>query len=251
MAKQKSPVVKLQGTIDGLTFYRTQDGYLAREKGGVDPERLRSDPAFNNTRKAMAEFASAGQSASTFRKAWVNELSIASDGRITGRSVKAFMQVLKSDSINRRGLRKAALGDLTLLNGFEFNIAAPLITCLKADPTIAFNRATGVGAVNIPALVPTKLIAVPEMATHYKLFVAAATIDLGTGDVFTARAASAELPWNDIETAALSLPLALPAASAAPVFIALGIEYTGQVNGFSDPVSKNANAFKLILVDNP
>ena len=34
MAKQKG-IIKLKGTIGDITFYKTQDGYLAREKGGI------------------------------------------------------------------------------------------------------------------------------------------------------------------------------------------------------------------------
>lgn len=125
MAKQKSPVFKFEGSVDDISFYRTVDGFLAKEKRAIDPERLKSGPAFENTRKEMTEYANAGQAAKKFRDAWVNELSIASDARITGRSVRAFMKVLKSDTVNRRGLRKVALSDPTLLTGFEFNLAAP------------------------------------------------------------------------------------------------------------------------------
>lgn len=251
MAKQKSPVVKLKGSIDDMSFYRTQDGFLAREKRSIDPERLKSDPAFANTRNAMAEFADAGAASKLLRQAYVNELSIASDGRVIGRSVRAMMRVLKSDAVNRRGARTVAIGDPTMLKGFEFNIAAPLDACLKAASTIVLNRATGQAAIVVPALVPTQLIAVPDMATHYRLFAAAASIDFGTGDSFITRTKSAELPWTTVEAAEVTLQLTLPAATTAPIFLALGIEYSAQTNGFSDPVAKNANAFKLIYVDKP
>ncbi len=32
MAQQKS-ILKLRGTIGGISFYKSKDGYLAREKG--------------------------------------------------------------------------------------------------------------------------------------------------------------------------------------------------------------------------
>ena len=46
MARQKG-IIKLKGTIGDITFYKTQDGHLAREKGGVDANRIANDPAFN------------------------------------------------------------------------------------------------------------------------------------------------------------------------------------------------------------
>ena len=45
MAKQKG-IVKLSGTIGDVSFYKSQDGFLAREKGGIDKERIKNDPAF-------------------------------------------------------------------------------------------------------------------------------------------------------------------------------------------------------------
>ena len=45
MARQKG-IIKLKGTIGDITFYKTQDGHLAREKGGIDASRIASDPAF-------------------------------------------------------------------------------------------------------------------------------------------------------------------------------------------------------------
>ena len=44
MARQKG-IIKLRGTIGDITFYKTQDGHLAREKGGVDASRIKNDPA--------------------------------------------------------------------------------------------------------------------------------------------------------------------------------------------------------------
>jgi hypothetical protein len=251
MAKQKSPLIKLKGSIDDLTFYRTQDGHLAKEKRGIEADRLRSDPAFHNTRMAMAEFGSAGQSARLFRQAWIDELAIASDSRVIGRSVKVMMKVLKSDTVNRKGSRKAALGDFSFLERFEFNIAAPLAACLRKDPSIGFNRVTGDAVINIPALVPVNFIAKPDMATHYRFFAVASAIDFGTGDVTTIRGSSVEIPWNASEAPAEAMRLTLPANSTATVLVALGIQYTAQTNGFTDAVAKNANAFKLMLVSQP
>lgn len=49
MAKQKS-IIKLEGTIGGITFLKTSDGYLAKEKSEVSKSRISSDPAFARTR---------------------------------------------------------------------------------------------------------------------------------------------------------------------------------------------------------
>lgn len=47
MAKQKG-IIKLTGKIGDLSFYKSKDGYLAREKGGVDGERIKNNPELPN-----------------------------------------------------------------------------------------------------------------------------------------------------------------------------------------------------------
>jgi hypothetical protein len=48
MAKQ-SGIIQLEGTIDNITFHKSQDGYIAKKKGGVSGSRIATDPAFQRT----------------------------------------------------------------------------------------------------------------------------------------------------------------------------------------------------------
>ena len=54
-------VVQLTGGVGNLSFYKTQDGYMARKKTGVSAKRIKSDPAFARTRENIAEFTRLGQ----------------------------------------------------------------------------------------------------------------------------------------------------------------------------------------------
>ena len=60
MARQNG-IIKLKGTIGDISFYKTGDGHLAREKGGIDASRIANDPAFQRTRENGAEFGTAGK----------------------------------------------------------------------------------------------------------------------------------------------------------------------------------------------
>src|SRR5690554_5324320 len=104
MAKQKG-ILKLKGTIGDYTFYKTKDGYLAREKGGIDKDRIMNDPAFKRTRENGMEFGTAGKGGQLIRKAERVLLRQASDHRLTSRLVQVLMQVIKSDPLNDRGKR--------------------------------------------------------------------------------------------------------------------------------------------------
>ena len=66
MARQTG-LVKFNGTLGGLTFYKSQDGYLVKEKGGVSGERIKTDPRFARTRENGDEFKIAAQSGKLLR----------------------------------------------------------------------------------------------------------------------------------------------------------------------------------------
>ena len=82
MAKQKG-ILKIEGTIGGMTFYKSQDGHLVREKGGVSGERIANDPAFVRTRENGEEFGAAGTAGKLMRDTLRSLMMNAADGRVT------------------------------------------------------------------------------------------------------------------------------------------------------------------------
>jgi len=90
MAKQTG-LIKLKGKIGDLSFYKTKDGHLAREKGGVDAERIARDPAFIRTRENGAEFGSSASAGKLMRDALRPLIMRAADGRVTSRLTKVMM----------------------------------------------------------------------------------------------------------------------------------------------------------------
>ena len=135
MAKQKG-IIKLQGTIGDITFVKTKDGYLAKEKTSVNGNRIATDAAFLRTRENNAEFGRAGKAGKVLRRAIQLLLQQAKDSRVTSRLTKEMMKVLKADSTSTRGLRNVVDGEAELLEGFEFNLnakstSAPALTILK------------------------------------------------------------------------------------------------------------------------
>ena len=84
MARQKG-IMKLEGTIGDVSFYKTSDGYLAREKGGVDADRIKNDPAFARTRENITEFGKAGRAGRVLRTAFRLLLQNAADKKVTSR----------------------------------------------------------------------------------------------------------------------------------------------------------------------
>jgi hypothetical protein len=169
MARQKG-VIKLQGQMGGVSFYKSQqDGFLAREKGGVDASRIQNDPNFVRTRENGAEFGRAGAAGKLLRTALRALLINIADSRMTSRLTRELVKVIQADATNTRGLRNVIDGEAELLKGFEFNLDGKLGSTFFAPFTPAIDRAAGNLTVDIPAYIPGNMIGAPQGATHFKL----------------------------------------------------------------------------------
>jgi len=118
MARQKG-ILKIEGTIGGMTFYKSKDGHLIREKGGVSADKIANDPAFQRTRENGREFGNAGTSGKVLRDTIRNLMMTASDGRVTSRLTKVMMGIIKEDTTSLRGDRNVGVG-----------ITSPLWNCV-------------------------------------------------------------------------------------------------------------------------
>lgn len=251
MAKQINRHIKLRGTIDDISFYKSQDGFLARAKGGVDGDRIKKDPRFRNTRLNGLEFGAGGRASKLFRAAWNPEIKKAADNRMASRVTQLMVRVLKTDPVNDYGERKVSEGELSMFNGFQFNLAVPFDQALNQPLTYGINRVTGAATVDIPSLAPKLAIAAPENTTHINFFAAAAAIDFDLNEATVVRQSTANLPWDTTATAATSLNMALPANSLLPLFLLVGIEFVMIINGKVNPLSKGLSALQVAMVDLP
>ncbi len=249
MAKQKG-IIKLDGTIGGITFYKSQDGYLAREKGGVSAEKIANDPNFQRTRENGEEFGRAGKAGKLLRNSIRAMLQNASDSRMVSRLTAEMVKVIQEDITNNRGLRNVIDGEAELLEGFEFNRNGKLGTTLYAPFTGTIDRVAGMLTATIPSFVPINMIAAPGGTTHFKVVSAGTEIDFENETFVMDSQASAILPWDATATAALSLANAVTANSTHPLFLALGVEFYQEVNGQMYSLKNGSyNPLALIKVD--
>ncbi|MEI2822038.1 MAG: hypothetical protein V9F02_01165 [Chitinophagaceae bacterium] len=247
MARQKG-IIKLDGTIGDITFYKSKDGYLAREKGGIPADRIANDPAFQRTRENGAEFGRAGKAGKVLRNAIRALLQNASDSRMVSRLTTEMVRVIQEDVTNTRGLRNVIDGEAELLAGFEFNISGKLGTTLYAPFTATVDRAAGTLVANIPAFVPLNMVAAPGGTTHFKIVSAGAEVDFENESFVADSQATAILPWDANPTAVINLNNAVTANSTHPLM--LGIEFYQQVNGQMYPLKNGAfNALAFAKVD--
>lgn len=248
MAKQTG-IIKLKGKIGDLSFYKTKDGHLAREKGGVEADRIKNDPAFVRTRENGAEFGASASSGKFSRDTLRPIANTASDNRVVARMTKLMTLIKNLDTTSTRGKRNAGVAMTlatakALLKGFEFNINALLGSVLYK--AYAVNTTTGV--ITIPGLVPVNDVAWPAGATHISLTGAYANLNYATsiGDLKLTNIVN--LLIDGTTTAVTLTPTAVPSGTGAKVFL-LKIEFFQMVNGVQYSLKNGAyNALKVIEV---
>ncbi len=247
MARQKS-IIKLQGTIGGISFYKSKDGYLAREKGGVDGTRIATDPAFARTRENGAEFANAASAGKLLRDT-VRVLGMnASDSRVTARLTQQMAHIKNLDEANSRGERSAAEGMSTeqgkaLLKGFNFNRSAALGSVLYKP----FQVDAATGKITIDSIVPQDEIACPHGATHVVFKCGFASIDFMTGASELQVSAAKRLAINAESQNVSIVPDDVPDIAGTKLIL-LCIEFLQEVNG-NDYSLKNGAYNVLTIVD--
>ena len=248
MARQKG-IIKLKGTIGDITFYKTKDGHLAREKGGIDASRIKSDPAFQRTRENGAEFGRAGKAGKVLRTALRSLLLNSADSRMVSRLTQQMIKVIQADVVSQRGLRNVIDGEAELLSGFEFNIRGKLGTSLYAPFAGSIDRASGDMLIDMASFVPGNMIAAPGGTTHFKIISAAAEIDFENETFVEAHAETDILPWDATPTAAIYQTTSITPGSTKPLFLALGLEFYQEVNGLMYSLKNGAyNPLALVSV---
>lgn len=249
MARQRG-IIKINGTLGDITFYKSKDGYMVREKGGVEASRIANDPAFQRTRENNSEFGRAGKAGKLLRNSLRTLYLQSADARMCSRMTQWMMKVIQADSTSGRGLRNVIDGETELLLGFEFNIRGKLSTTFFAPYEVEIDRAGGAVSLNVPPFVPLNMLAAPAGTTHYKILSAATEIDFEAGTFKTNQAETALLPWNNLTTVAIAHSNGVTAGSTKPLFAALGVEFYQEVNGQMYPLKNGAfNPLSLVQID--
>jgi hypothetical protein len=243
-------IFKVKGTLGGVTFMKTADGYIARMKGGVDGSRIKSDPKFERVRENNAEFGRAGKASKILRKSFRSLILGLADSRATSRLTTLFMKAIKADETSLRGARTVTAGEVGFLKGFEFNNRVRLETSFVAPYTVTIDRATGQASIAIPAFNPSQVIGAPPGATHCRIVSAGAKIDFDGETYVGANGASTDIDLNAVQQAPINLTSLVGPGGTLPIFLALGIEFYQQVNQRLYGLSNGAfNALSIVEVD--
>ncbi|MBS0645211.1 MAG: hypothetical protein JSR97_01285 [Verrucomicrobia bacterium] len=242
-------ILKIEGTLQDMTFYKTQDGHLVKTKSGVSGDRIANDPAFARTRENGSEFGSAATAGKLLRDAVRTMVSTASDNRVTSRITQIMTQIKNLDTTSMRGDRTVDVGIGTpegkaLLKDLNFNDKAILGAILYKP--YAVNTSTGV--ISIANLVPINDIAAPSGSTHVSFKGAFAIVDFAAGTSDVGYTNVENLPIDGTSTSVTLTPASVPSGTGIKLFL-LQVEFFQEVNAVQYSLNNGAyNGLAIIEV---
>lgn len=250
MAKQES-FIKLRGKVGDLSFYKDRHGgYMARTKGGVDAQRIATDPNFQRTRENMAEFGRAAQMAKRMRHQLNNLLFYFADKTLGNRLTSLIHRIQKADTVNPRGERLLLMENTPMLRGFEFNKGVQVGSLFSHELVPGYDRTEEEASLVIPTFNPQNSVTLLSGATHIQFVLAAAAVDLV--EEYPAPPVvvrSAYIPLVG-EFAGETLTAALSADPAQAVYLIVGVGVYQEVNGQYYPLNNGQyNAMVISHVD--
>ena len=117
-------LVKIEGTLGNLIYYKTGKNYLIRRKNNLRKKQLKKDPAFQKSRESTSEFGRASTAGHLLRTALLPLLQMTTDNPVSSRLTRQMLKIIQSDTHNKHGHRNITNGDPRLLLGFNFNCNA-------------------------------------------------------------------------------------------------------------------------------
>jgi hypothetical protein len=249
MAKQKG-AVKLSGTIGDISFYEANDQFLAREKTGPTRREVLTKDNFDRTRENALEFGRCSKAGKLLRSALGLTSGTHPDPTVTNRLTERLVRVLHSDTRSPRGKRRIQLGELSILERFEFIESARLADRFFARYAADSNREEGTCILTFPPFTPTACLHVPPHATRVKLIATALALDFEHYTAKKAVSASEPLRLDSQLTAPLTLTCTFDGPTALPLLLVLGLQFMEEHEGFCYPMrEKEFNALSIVLAD--
>ncbi|HEY4196952.1 MAG TPA: hypothetical protein VGM63_15525 [Mucilaginibacter sp.] len=215
MEKRTKPVLTT-GKVDNFNFLIRKGSSLIFNKAAPTLERIRE----NN-----AEFGNACRAGKIIRRTFKNMASDIADGTIRARLSGILVKVLQTDTTHVCGLRTVQSGNLTLIEGFQFNGSMPFETVLSVAPVVNIERSDGKCFFNLPCFVPAKAIMAPRGTTHFKILVEASEIDFAKEINTPDSQYTPELPIDNKLTEPINMQLQFAPGSTHPIIIAAGVVF--------------------------
>jgi hypothetical protein len=219
-----------------------------KKKGTVTRRQVLHAPEFELTRQNNAEFTRVGTANRLFRHALRFMIDTMGDRYISGRMTKILFRVLQSDPHHDRGNRTVIDGQLSILEGFNFNRETSLQNVLHAPYTITHNKNSGEVTIEFASFIAKSMIDPPDdTASGIRLKALAVALNFAEATFPDPPVQTDLLPIdNSVQNMRMQLPVS--EKNNLPVFVTLGVEFFTGARGVYEALPKKHNAMAVVKV---
>lgn len=224
MPKQASHI-KLIGSIDGLNYYKSRDGFIVRKKSSLSGSRIFRDPCFKRSRENLNEFLTTAKGNKLIRNSLRSLGLYMSERGLMNRLTKTLFSIIRSDAQNPRGERKIECGDLSQLNGFELNSNNAFTQAFSEPIKVITDRQAGAVRIIQEEYIPGEALKHPIEATHYRFIYGAVALDFDLQEFERSLLRGEMLLLDQGRVSAMTTILPIHVDTTLPVIVVIGMEY--------------------------
>lgn len=249
MARLKG-ILKITGTLDGISFYESGGKTIARRSGGPSAKQMKTSRRLKRCRDNFQEFGVGAKAGKLLRITFKPLNNTSAGSNQVGYSNGIFKRIIQADNSAVPGKRQVATGLTTpagkaLLKGLHFNHLAPIAATLKAP--ININTATG--KIEIKNLLPARDVVAPAGATHVVFKSAVAIINFTTGKTIMQAFNPVTIACTARTTNIIMSPSKMPPEKDGVTIFVVGIDFMQEINAVLYPLkNKTANVLSVIEV---
>ncbi|MEH6762987.1 MAG: hypothetical protein V7655_00685 [Aequorivita antarctica] len=176
MPTRKSSVIKIIGTINGVSHYIAKGKPQTRKSSPPTKDQIYNDPRFASVRANNKEFGGASIISKAICTGLQANVKTFKDRRFTSRLTGICRKIIQKGG-GSPGQREANLfNDPEALLGFQLHKNKIFSKIFTATPTIAVNDPQNTITVTIAKSTPNNLKQYPKTATHFSLTAAISTV---------------------------------------------------------------------------
>lgn len=202
-----------------------KNGYFQARKIGLQAERVKTDPRFHNTRLIASEFQQVSIDAKLLHQLFCTPLQIKLNRH---RLIGTLLKMLQADTHNPPGSRTWVNGDLSLLEGFEFNTHTPLQNTLLLDYDIELRPENTSFQLHLPSFVPACYIKDPPGVDYARIVLMGLTLNLDEKSYNLEMDQTNRFPVKKIHFPGTTLTVNCQEQNQFLTIIALGIQWYPQ-----------------------
>lgn len=248
MAKNQG-IIRLRGTIDGVTYVEGQNGRRSRSKSSLDKEKMDGNSKYNYFRLLQQELKLYSKYGALMRSGVKIELKRVKPYRGVQRLNKILNQVKNLDTTSQVGSRNVSLGldgdqGKALLTNFDFYGKSTVNDTL--DKPIAIDETTGV--ITLSNFNPMEEMIYPSNATHVQF--KSQIMDLDGAELLEQHTQSnvVYLPINGTPNDVVLTPTSLPAGGDHRFYL-LQILFYLEINGYKELIGTDAAVMSILKIE--